>query len=254
MNDLPSGPGEGEDIEVDRGILPRSLPVAARPSVLIADNRRLLADMLSAMLAAEFDVLRCVSDGGALLVAAEELRPDIALVDLDMPCLAPSCPDGLQAAEELHRRQPECRLVLLTSEPIAQIAAHAFARGARGFLLTTDSAEEVLRGLRTIAGGGRHLSSAIAGGDLTKLRFVPAATTSPLSPREREVLGLAASGLPMKAIARHLGIAPRTVAFHKYRGMATLGLRHQADLVRFALERGWLTHPNPPAPSSSPDD
>ncbi len=210
-----------------------------RARVLIADDFRLLVDTLAHLLAAEFTVLPPVTDGEALFAAAVRLRPDMAIIDLNMPRLS-----GFAAAHALRRELPECRLVVLTAEQGEEVAARAFACGVAGFLLKTDSAEEVLHALRRIAAGGRYLSAAIAGGDVTRLPPVAEPHCNSLSPREREVLCLAAAGVPMKEIGRKLGITPRTVAFHKYRGMAVLGLRHQADLLRHALERGWL---NPPA-------
>ena len=217
-----------------------SVPPARRASVLIADDHRLLVDTLSALLAPDFTILRCVGDGEALIAAARELHPDIALIDINMPRLG-----GLEAASELRRLLPECRLIFLTAECAPETAAEAFARGASGYVLKTDSAEVVSRALGIVAAGSTYLSASIADGDPTKLLASPIAPGEPLSRREREVLGLTAAGVPMKEIARQLGISPRTVAFHKYRGMAALGLRRHADLVRFAVDHDWLRHPAP---------
>lgn len=214
-----------------------------QPSVLIADDHRLLLDTLAALLAPNFLVLRCLTDAGSLLATACELRPDIALIDINMPCLG-----GVEVASRLRQHLPGCRLIFLTAKSTPSVVGEAFARGAAGFLLKTDTAEEVLCALRTVTEGGRYLSPSIAGGDLARLAEILESSATPLSSRERAVLGLAAAGVPMKEIACRFGITPRTVAFHKYRGMATLGLRRQADLVRFALEHGWLGSP----PSSPP--
>lgn len=241
MTYLSSEPdGTGDTDEEPMPSFPRRYP-SRQPSVLIVDDYRLLVDSLSALLAPDFAVLRCVTRDEDLLAAACKLQPDIALIDINMPSLG-----GVEIACKLRRLLPDCRLIFLTAEPAPETAAQAFARGASGFLLKTDTAKEVLRALRTVADGGSYLSTSIAGGDPTKLAEVTASSGDPLSPREREVLRLAAGGVQMKEIARQLGISPRTVAFHKYRGMAALGLRRQADLVRFALNRGWLNHSAPP--------
>ncbi len=215
-----------------------------QPSVLVADSHRLLLDTLAALLAPDFLVLRCLTDAGSLLTTACELQPDLALVDINMPGLG-----GVEVASRLHLLLPGCRLIFLTAKSAPPVASEAFARGAAGFLLKTDTAEEVLHALQTVAEGGRYLSSSIAGGDPARLAEILESSATPLSSRERAVLGLAAAGVPMKEIACRFGITPRTVAFHKYRGMATLGLHRQADLVRFALEQGWLSSPTPSSPA-----
>lgn len=229
-----------KDGGTDLAAAAESVPPARRASVLIADDHRLLVDTLSALLAPDFTILRCVGDGEALIEAARELCPDIALIDINMPRLG-----GLEAASELRRLLPGCRLIFLTAECALETAAEAFVRGASGYVLKTDSAEEVSRALCVVAAGGTYLSPSIMGGDSAKLPASPVTPREPLSQREREVLGSAAAGVPMKEIARQLGISPRTVAFHKYRGMAALGLRRQADLVRFAVDHDWLRHPVP---------
>ena len=211
-------------------------PAAIRlPTVVLADDHKLLAETLAVLLAPEFTVLRCVSDGAELVAAACELHPDIALIDVNMPGLS-----GLEAGPTLRRLLPDCRLVYLTAAQDPTAAAEAFALGASGFLLKNCTGAELIKTLHTVLGGGTYLSEAIAGGDPANLPGARADPMRRLSPREREVLRLAAGGSAMKEIARQLGIAPRTVAFHKYRGMATLGLRRQSELVRFALEHGMM--------------
>ncbi len=210
------------------------------PSVVLADDHRLLADTLAVLLAPEFTILRCVSDGAALIAAACELHPDIALIDVNMPRM-----NGLEAGEALRRLLPDCRLVYLTATQDPAAAAEVFAFGASGFLLKSCTSAELIEALHVVYRGGTYLSEAIAGGDLANLPGARADPIRRLTPREREVLRLAAGAMAMKEIARQLGIAPRTVAFHKYRGMATLGLRRHSDLVRFALEHQMMPeHPN----------
>jgi DNA-binding CsgD family transcriptional regulator len=122
-------------------------------------------------------------------------------------------------------------------------AARAFAAGALGYLLKSDSGQQLRRALETIRRGRRWLSPAIAGGDpealLSRLRE-PEGRGHPPGPRAREVIRLLAQGHSMKEAAWRLGITPRTVAFHKYGAMQSLGIGSSAELVRHALEAGWL--------------
>jgi DNA-binding NarL/FixJ family response regulator len=128
--------------------------------------------------------------------------------------------------------------VFLTVNEDPQMAAEAFALGASGYLLKNSTATELHDAIRAVLGGRRYLSKRMAGGDPDRL---PAAATADrpleqLTLRERDVLKLLAEGLTMKQIGAALGIATRTVAFHKYRMMESLGLRTSAELVSFAVE------------------
>ncbi len=206
-----------------------------RPRVVIADDHVLLRDTLVPLIEEEFEVVGCVGDGAALVEAAVALEPDLALIDIGMPIMG-----GLEAGRELHRLRPAIRLVYMTSDESLDVAAEAFELGASGYLLKTGPASELIGALRIIAAGGTYLTEAVAGGRVPDLLAADAGPTTRLSPREYAVLQLAVTGAPMKEIARQLGISPRTVAFHKYRGMAALGLHRQSELVEFALAHGML--------------
>lgn len=213
----------------------RYLVATRRPGVVIADDHTLLADTLGLLLAPEFAVLRCVTDGEALIAAARELRPDIALIDVNMPRMG-----GLEAGPVVRRLLPGCCLVYMAADPDPALAAEAFALGASGYLLKTCAAAELIDALRIVLAGDTYLSAEIARDDLAGFPVAGMDIARRLSSREHAVLRLAAGGIPMKEIGRELGISPRTVAFHKYRGMASLGLRRQSELVRFALENGMM--------------
>jgi len=212
-----------------------------RCRVLLADDHELVLDMLRRLLEREFEVVGAASDGNMLLRLARELTPDIILVDVVMPGL-----DGLEAGKVLRASGSTAKLVYLTMETDPELAAQTFAAGASAFLLKASSAAELERALRIVAAGGRYLSPAIANGDIDALCASYAAKpVNRLSPRELEVVKLLVSGMPMKAVARQLGIAPRTVAFHKYRAMEALGLQGNSDLIDFAI-RHRLLGPRPP--------
>jgi len=224
-------------ISTERMQSSRVIPIKPRRrTILLADDHEIVVDMLRGLLEPEFEVIGQANDGDTLLKVAERLQPDIALIDVVMPGL-----NGLEAGRELHARVPALKLVFLTMETDPSLAAAVFATGASAYLSKSCSAAELQRAIRIVADGGRYLSADIAAGDVEKL--LGAYQENPvvrLSSRELEVLQLLVAGLPMKSVARRLGITPRTVAFHKYRAMEALGLKSNAELVDFALRHGLL--------------
>ncbi len=234
--------------------LPEGRRAGARPPfrILIGDDHAILLDMLRNLLQGEFAVVGTARDGLQLVDLAVALRPEMVLADIRMP----GC-SGIEAGRRILRLDPTIRLIFLTMEQDAGLAAEAFGMGAAAFLLKAAPASEFLDAIRSVAAGGRYLARSIAEGDIDRLlamrRNEPLAQ---ISAREREVVALLVSGLPMKTVARRLGITARTVAFHKYKAMETLGLKDNAQLMEFALRRGLLAqnepvqpHPSQPHPS-----
>ncbi len=202
-----------------------------RCRVLLADDHELVLDMLRNLLEPEFDVVGAATDGGTLLRLAQELTPDIIIADMVMPDVG-----GLDAGKALRSQGNMAKLVYLTQETDPAIAVQAFHAGASAYVSKASSAVEVLRVIRRVACGERYLSPTIAGGNIeTLLAGQSADPLKRLSRRELEVLKLLVRGMPMKAVARGLGITARTVAFHKYRAMEQLGLRSNPELINFAV-------------------
>jgi DNA-binding NarL/FixJ family response regulator len=207
--------------------------MSARARVLLADDHVLLLEAFRRMLEPAFEVVGAVADGAALVEQALALEPDLVVADVSMPRM-----NGLEAARRLRGELPGTRVVFLTVNDDPQLAAEAFALGASGYLLKSSTATELHEAIRAALVGRRYLSKRLAGGDPDALP-VAASAERPLEQltlRERDVLKLLAEGLTMKQIGAELGIAPRTVAFHKYRMMESLGLRTTAELVSFAVE------------------
>ena len=204
-----------------------------RARVLLADDHVLLLEAFRRMLEPSVEVVGAVADGAALVEHALRLEPDLVVADVSMPRM-----NGLEAARRLRGELPGTRVVFLTVDEDPQMAAEAFALGASGYLLKSSTATELHQAIRSVLAGRRYLSKRLAGGDPDAL---PAAASADrpleqLTLRERDVLKLLAEGLTMKEIGAELGIATRTVAFHKYRMMESLGLRTSAELVSFAVE------------------
>jgi len=205
----------------------------SRSRILIADDHSLVADLCRKLLEGEFDVVRVVSDGHALIMAAAELQPDVVLVDIGMPVL-----NGLDAGQQVKQILPAVKLVFLTMNSDLEVAAEAFRRGGSGYLLKSCAPSEVVTAVRDVLRGKTYISPALSRHDISYLRRQDKALLpedSRLTCRQREVLQLLAEGKVMKEVGGILNMTTRTVAFHKYRIMEVLGAKSNADLVRYAV-------------------
>lgn len=203
------------------------------PRILIADDHTLVAEACKKLLETDYEVVRTVSDGRALVRAAAELRPHLIIVDVAMPIL-----NGLDAGQQIKELLPSVKLVFLTMNDDADLAAEAFRRGASGYLLKTCAASELAIAVREVLRGKSYLSPAIAKDTVDFLlrqdkKLMDEADR--LTPRQREVLQLLAEGKAMKEAADVLRMTTRTVAFHKYRIMEKLNLKRNSELVRYAI-------------------
>jgi DNA-binding NarL/FixJ family response regulator len=205
-----------------------------RPRVLLADDHRLLREAFARLLEPDCDVVGAVADGRALLAAADELRPDIVVIDVAMPLL-----NGLDAARQLKRAMPKVKVVFLTVSEDPEVAAEAFRVGASGYLLKNSAASELLLAIQEVSRGRSYVTPLATQGLIDSFIHNTSAGSKPaeLSQRQREVLQLLAEGNTMKEIARLLKITPRTVAFHKYSMMEVLGVKSSAELIQFALKQ-----------------
>jgi len=204
-----------------------------RPRILIADDHALVAELCKLVLEAEFDVVSIVGDGRAMVHVAAELKPDLILVDLAMPVL-----NGLDAGEQVKKASPAIKLVYLTINADPDVAAEAFRRGASGYLLKTCASSELAVAVRQVLRGFTYISAALPKDRIDYLRRQDremVGRESRLTERQREVLQLLAEGKGMKEVGSVLNLTIRTVAFHKYRIMESLGVKTNADLVRYAV-------------------
>ena len=205
-----------------------------RRRLVVADDHTLVAEACRSLLEPEFEVVRIVDNGRALVKAAAELRPDVLIVDIGMPQL-----NGLDAGEQIKHMMPAVKIIYLTMQAEADLAAEAFRRGASGYVLKSSAADELLLAIRRVLHGESYLSPLITK-DTVEFLLRSGSVRSPepkITPRQREVLQLLAEGKTMKEIAQVLELQPGTVAFHKYRIMETLGVHTNAELLRFAIKQ-----------------
>ncbi len=204
----------------------------SRPRVLIAEDHELLAEAFQKLLEAEVEVVGKVLDGRALLAEAPRLKPDIVVLDISMPKL-----NGLEAGEQLKKIMPDVKLIFLTMHEDPDLAVEAFRLGASGYLLKGSATSELFQAVQEVSRGRTYVTPLIAEGMIESFARDPERRkVSKLTPRQREVLQLLAEGNSMKEVAAILNITPRTVAFHKYRMMDTLGLKSNAELLRLAIK------------------
>lgn len=210
----------------------------SRIRVLLVDDHAVLRDSLAAFLALypDIEVVGQAADGVEALAQIAALRPDIVLLDLNMPGLS-----GLEVLRRVQRERLGCRVIVLTQHETPQYILPALQAGARGYLLKKAGGAEVVNAVRAVARGESVLHPAITqfvietavqgAGDLQE-----AETRAGLTDREREVLRLIGEGLTNAQIAAALQISPKTVDKHRSRLIEKLNLPNRAALIRYALE------------------
>ena len=204
-----------------------------RPRVILADDHTLLLDAFRKLLMDECDIVAAVSDGRALLEATATLRPDVVVVDIAMPLL-----NGIDAARQIKATLPDTRIIFLTMNEDPDLAAEAFRAGASGYLLKRSAASELQMAIREVVMHRSYVTPLVTEGLMGSMLRGPATRHAPqeLTPRQREVVQLVAEGHSMKEVGNILNIAPRTVAFHKYRIMEQLNIKTTAELIQFAIK------------------
>ena len=207
-----------------------------RPRVLLADDHLLVAEALTSLLTPEFDLVGVVEDGRALLEAAGNLQPDVIVADVTMPHL-----NGIDALAQLRQGGDHTPVVFLTMHRDVTFARRALDAGASGFVLKHSASVELVAAIRAALQGKTYLTPQLAGEVLEAIKEGPDGAGDPLgslTPRQREVLQLLAEGSSAKEIGASLGISTRTVEFHKYQMMETLGIHTSAEMIHFAIKHG----------------
>jgi DNA-binding NarL/FixJ family response regulator len=202
--------------------------------ILLADDHTLVAEAIKRLLEPEFDVVGVVADGRSLVREACNLKPDVVLVDLNMPML-----NGLDASEQLKAAHPGMKIIVLTMNEDAEIALQTMRTWASGYLLKKSAGSELVKAVREVLRGGKYITPALEEvlADLSAREPRSPEAGRVLTQRQREVLQLLAEGHTMKEAAAILNVATRTVAFHKYRIMEDFGLTNNSELLRFAIKQ-----------------
>jgi two-component system response regulator DesR len=198
--------------------------------VLIAEDQHIIRHALVALLSLESDmeVVADMDRGDTVVDAARRVRPDVALLDIDLPGL-----DGLAAAERLHQALPACQTLILTGLSQPGNLLRALKAHARGFIPKDAPPDTLADGIRRVARGERVVDPELVAAALET-------GSSPLSPRETAVLRAAESGVSTEEIGRRLSLAPTTVRNYLSVAIDKVGGRNRIDAIRIAREAGWL--------------
>ncbi|MFN2453091.1 MAG: response regulator [Pyrinomonadaceae bacterium] len=212
--------------------------------ILLAEDHQTVREGLRMIVNAQTDmeVVGEAGDGRAAIAHAQELLPDIVLMDVSMPKL-----NGLKATEKLKQLCPQVKVLTLTRHTDSSYLQQLLRAGASGYVLKQSAPTELLHAIRAVASGGKYLDPSVAGkvignyagGRSAGLRGASQASRE-LSEREAEVLRLIAWGHSNKEIAARLDVSVKTIEAHKANAMKRLGMRSRIDIVRFALLQGWL--------------
>jgi DNA-binding NarL/FixJ family response regulator len=216
----------------------------ARIRILVADDHQLLLAGLKALVQDDpaMQVIGEAVDGQSALRMAAELRPDVIILDLSMPGM-----NGVRVAQGMRMQCPGCRVLILSVHEDRAYLRQLLDLGVSGYVLKRSAPQELITAIRAVAAGGVYLDPAIAG--LVVGRGAQTGTArgidcpSELSARETEVLQLAAAGYTNKEVSLRLRVGVKTIETYKARAMEKLGLETRAELVRYAIVKGWLGGP-----------
>jgi len=207
-----------------------------RAKILLADDHRIVAEGLRGLLEPDFELVGIVEDGRAMLEAVDKLKPDVVVADVSMPLL-----NGIEAVRQLKKKNKNIRVVMLTMHLDVTYAASAFEAGASGYVLKHSAPSELITAINSALKGRTYITPLLAGELLQFHKQKPlgeSGALAQLTSRQRQVLQLLAEGRCVKEVASVLNISTRTVEFHKYSMMESLGLKSSAELVRFAVKHG----------------
>ena len=208
--------------------------------VFLADDHAVVREGLKALIngQAGMEVVGEAADGRTACARAREIRPDVVVMDVSMPEL-----NGVQATRQLRSQCPDVKVLALTVHEERSYLRDLIEAGASGYVLKRSAAEDLVHAVQVVARGDVYLDPSVTAVVLGKLsRAHPPSDSSglELSDRETEVLQLIAQGHSNREIASRLKISIKTVETYKARSMEKLGLTGRADIVRFALQKGWL--------------
>jgi DNA-binding NarL/FixJ family response regulator len=212
--------------------------------VIVADDHPLVLAGLRALLNGDplMQVIGEAVDGQVALRLAIELKPDVMVLDLSMPGM-----NGVRVAQALRVQLPSCQILVVSVHEDRAYLRRLLEIGVSGYVLKRSAPHELIGAIRAVTTGGKYLDPAIAGVIIGRgtpsetLRSIDSSTE--LSVRETEVLQLAAAGYTNKEVSLQLRLGVKTIETYKARAMEKLGLDTRAELVRYAMVKGWLGGP-----------
>jgi DNA-binding NarL/FixJ family response regulator len=209
-------------------------------TVILADDHDVVRRGVRSILEADgnFKILTEVADGLSAVQAVEKHKPTLLFLDLSMPRL-----HGLEALRQVRAASPNTKVLVLSMHNDEPYVIEALRAGAMAYILKGSESTEIARAVAEVTAGRRYLSAPLSERAIAALTSRTPDQSDPLNaltPREREVLALAAEGMSTTEMAEKLFISPRTAETHRTNLMQKLGLQSQTDLVRFAIRRGLI--------------
>ncbi len=202
--------------------------------ILIADDHLVFIDGLKALLkeAEDMEVVGHATNGRELVDQVAAHRPDVVLSDIQMPLV-----DGIEATREIHKRFPQVKVIALTMLNESMFIKRMLEAGAYGYMIKTIDKDELIRAIRTVAGGEKYFSAEVAARLMNNFSGKPQShTLDALTRREKEILSLISQGLTDKEIAEKVFLSPLTITTHRKNILSKLGLKNKVELTRFAIE------------------
>ncbi len=207
--------------------------------IVLADDHKIVRDGLTSMLQAQpdMDVVAQADNGRSAVQMAEELRPDVVVMDAGMPDL-----NGIQPTRQVTEAAPGVRVIALSMHSDRRFVEGMLSAGAAGYVLKDSAFEELATAIRTVVDGQTYLCPTVTGivvANYVRRRPGPESTAhTALTPREREVLQLLAEGKATKQVASRLGVSVKTLETHRSRIMEKLGIHSIAELTKYAIREG----------------
>ena len=207
-----------------------------KPTVLIADDHEIVrAGVRNLIESGGYSCCAEASNGREAVKMAEELQPDVAILDVTMPEL-----NGIEAAKQVLKLCPQTKVLVFTVHDAEHVVVEIFRTGAHGYILKSDAGRQLLDAVKCVLGGKHYFSSQVSEVIFDSVRnpslpHVPAKDEDKPTARERETIQLLAEGLSNKEVAAKLGISVKTVETHRAAIMRKLGLHSIGELVRYAI-------------------
>ncbi len=225
------------------------MPIAAKLRILLADDHAVVREGLKMLVnnQSDMEVIAEAANGRAAEQKAQQFRPDIVVMDISMPLVS-----GPSATRQIKQNAPSAKILALSVHEDKSYLREMLDAGASGYVLKRSAADDLIRAIRTVASGGVYLDPALAVRVLSDLARKPQATGAlrvegiggDLSEREADVLRRIAQGYSNKEIAAQLNLSVKTVETYKARSMEKLSLDSRVDIVRYAVQQGWLNEGN----------
>ncbi len=213
-----------------------SVPGTMIVRLVLADDHLVLRQALRALLEQRgLQVVADEADGRAAVEAVQRLNPDIAVLDVAMPVL-----NGIEAAREIARVAPGCPIILLSGLDDTRFVREALKVGVKGFVQKSQGADDLVQAIAEVLEGRLYVSPGASQAIVDACATQENEGVSHLTPRERQVLQLVGEGKSTKQIATTLAISVKTAEFHRGRLMKKLDVHDTANLVRYAIRKGWI--------------